>query len=86
MRRDEMIKALSAQRRDTDVQVSVGGYLIDVDAVVFTAERDAIVLRMRADDLRDVIGHVVKEKKWWRGSQPGGLDDEKPVSLSEPEA
>jgi hypothetical protein len=85
MRRDELINALRDQATNTDVQISIVGYLIDVDAVVFTVERDAIVLRVRADDLRDAIGHVVKERKWWRGSQPGGLDDQAPAPLSEPE-
>jgi hypothetical protein len=74
MQRDELLKAPEAQPMNADVQICIGAYLVDVDSVDFVKEREAIVIRMRGDDLRDVIGHVTTQARWWRGSLPGGLD------------
>jgi hypothetical protein len=42
-----------------DVQVDVAGTLLDVQRIDYDPERVAVVLRLRADDLRDVLnsGH-----------------------------
>lgn len=73
MLRDEAIKALEAQDSNAEVQVIIGDHLIDIERVEYMAERDAIVLSVPTDDLRDVLGHVVKGE-CWRGSHPGGFD------------
>jgi hypothetical protein len=76
MRRDEFAEVVSvAGDRSMDVQVYVGGFLLDVDSVEVMEDRGAIVLRVPANDLRDVIGHILTRVRWWRGSLPGGLDD-----------
>lgn len=74
MRRDEVIKALGSQRLNTDVQILIGRFLLDVESVTYVEERDSIVLGMRGDDLRDAIDHVVSEMHWWRGSLREGRD------------
>ena len=76
MRRDEAIDALRRQPADTDVQVCIGGYLLDVTVVDFAAARDAIVLHLRDDDLRDVLGEVLRAKRWWRSSTLNCADTE----------
>ena len=48
--RDELAAALIAQPYDTDVQVNVGGFLIDITRVGFDRRRHAIVLELFAED------------------------------------
>jgi hypothetical protein len=42
-----------------DVQVDLAGTLLDVQRIDYDPERAAVVLRLQADDLRDVLsgGH-----------------------------
>ncbi len=68
MLRDEAIKALEAQSSNVEVQVLIGDLLVDIERVgiediEYMAERDVIVLRLRADDLRGAIGYFVAGEK-----------------------
>lgn len=40
---------------NVDVQVDVAGTMLDVQRINYDPERAAVVLRLRADDLRDVL-------------------------------
>jgi hypothetical protein len=53
--RDWLVKGLEAQTFDTDVQVNVGGFLIDVTGVRFDERRQSIVLDLVEDDTKDVV-------------------------------
>ncbi len=55
MTRDDITRAIDAQPFDTDVQVNVGGYLIDVTLVRYDERRHSIVLELFADDTRDAL-------------------------------
>lgn len=70
MKRDDLIKALQAQEVETDVQVSLGGFLLDLSRVDYDDERVAIVLETLTEDIEDVIVHVTA-RPWWRGSSDG---------------
>lgn len=63
MRRDEAIQALDSQQSNTDVQILIGSFLLDVESVTYMEERDSIVLGVHGDDLRDAIVHVVSEMR-----------------------
>lgn len=63
--RGELIKALEAQPHDTDVQVDLGGFLLDVVRVDYDEHRVSIVLGVLAEDIEDVVWHVV-QRPWWR--------------------
>ncbi|MCO8272686.1 hypothetical protein M1L60_19005 [Actinoplanes sp. TRM 88003] len=64
MRRDELIKALEAQPHDTDVQVDISDFLLDVVRISYNDERAAIVLGIAEEDLEDVIFHLAQRP--WR--------------------
>jgi hypothetical protein len=64
MRRDELIKALEAQPHDTDIQVDVSDFLLDVVRVSYNEDRAAIVLSIAAEDLEDVVFHLARRP--WR--------------------
>jgi hypothetical protein len=53
--RDWLVKGLEAQTVDTDVQVNVGGFLIDITRVRFDEKRDSIVLDLFEDDTKEVL-------------------------------
>lgn len=55
MNRDWLVKGVEAQTFDTDVQVNVGGFLIDVSRVRFDERRHAIVLDLFEDDTKEVL-------------------------------
>jgi hypothetical protein len=50
MNRGELAKALDNQPFDTDVQVNVGGFNLDVAAVRFDRIRHAIILDLFAEE------------------------------------
>lgn len=41
---------------EADVRVDLGEYLLDVRDVRYSAEREAVVLMLHPDDVRDVLG------------------------------
>ena len=60
MNRDEVRSALRAQPFDTDVQVNVGGFLLDVARISFDTRRHAIVLDLFADDTEQAMTHFFR--------------------------
>jgi hypothetical protein len=58
--RDEFVKALHAQPFETDVQVNVGGFLIDITGVAFDTRRHAIVLELLTEDAEQAMSHFVR--------------------------
>jgi hypothetical protein len=58
--RDELTAALTAQPFDTDVQVNLGGLLIDVAHVDFDPRRHAIVLELCAEDTEQAMQHFFR--------------------------
>jgi hypothetical protein len=76
MLRDEAIKALEAQGSNVEVQVLIGDLLVDIERVgiervEYVAERDVIVRRLPADDLRDAIRHFVAGMRDAQAADPG---------------
>jgi hypothetical protein len=58
--RDELTAELAAQPFDTDVQVNVGGLLIDITHVDFEPRRHAIVLELCNEDAGQAIQHFFR--------------------------
>jgi len=57
--RDEVVKVLAAQPYETDVQVNVGGFYVDVARVDFDERRHAIVVELMAEDAEQAMRHFV---------------------------
>ncbi len=55
MSRDELVTVLAGQPFDTDVQVNVGGFLIDLAGIQFDDRRHAIVIELCKDDADEVL-------------------------------
>ncbi len=74
MNRDEMVKVLEAQPFETDVQVNIGGFLIDIHRVTFDEQRHSIIVELFADDADDALRHFlagcppVHPKPTWEGN------------------
>lgn len=60
MTRDEAVKALEAQPFDTDVQVNVGGFLIDVTQIDFDEPRHSIVLELCSEDAEQAMRYFLR--------------------------
>lgn len=58
--RDEVVKVLAAQPYETDVQVNVGGFYVDVARVDFDERRHAIVVELMAEDAEQAMRHFVR--------------------------
>jgi hypothetical protein len=68
MNRDETVKALETQPYDTDVQVNVGGFLIDVTEVTFDKGRHAIVVELFEEDAEQAMRHFFRAGRLEPGS------------------
>ncbi len=55
MNRDAVLAAIAGQPFDTDVQVNVRGFLIDLIAIEFDWRRQAIVVELAGDDVNEVL-------------------------------
>jgi hypothetical protein len=58
--RDETVLALEAQPFDTDVQVNVGGFYLDVAAIRFDERRHAIVVELFGEDAEQAMRHFLR--------------------------
>lgn len=70
MNRDEAVMALQAQPFDTDVQVNVGGFVIDVAAIRFDERRHTIVIELFGQDAEEALRQFLRAGR--SGDPPAG--------------
>jgi hypothetical protein len=66
--RNELAAILMAQPFDTDVQVNVSGFLIDVTHAVFDHRRHAIILELFPEDAEQAMRHYFRAGPLQRGT------------------